>query len=271
MYSELAEKVRQTFLQMKNVSKSIDYVYNIELKKRSMSKISKSAIHTAYYRIYGKYDYDPRSKLSDKEEKAVVFLLQACALKGHPLKNPQLKNVIASTFGVTVNRKWCLNFLKRHKADISLRKAKTLANSRNNPDNGQNVEYFIEKFNVLVKNSLITEKNLLNYDETRVGPTQGHKSATTRYGVTGTSRLDLTSNRKHHMSSMLPFVSANGKVFCNFHCTMANFKKEEDTLATTELRDYPWKRLSNESVSFPEYVFCTQTQGMSTRRQLKLL
>jgi len=105
MYSELAEKVRQTFLQIKNVSRSIDYVYNIELKKRPMPQISISAIHTAYYRIYGKYDYDPGSKLSDKEEKAVVFLLQACALKGHPLKNPQLENVIASTFGVTVNLK----------------------------------------------------------------------------------------------------------------------------------------------------------------------
>jgi len=106
------------------------------------------------------------------------------------------------------------------------------------------VDHFIEKYQYLVESKKIVGTNLINYDETRIGPQHGEKGQEKRIISTqvGNGRKHLVGTRRHALTSLVPFVLATGEVFVVFYIAKANFKKEEDpnedAIVDVELYDF---------------------------------
>ena len=172
-----------------------------------------------------------------------------------PLNQSSLKNLINATFESDVSDSYVSRFLDKHEEELVVSKCKILANKRTSSYTLPFVDYFIEKFTSLVEKRLVTSKNLLNYDESRVGPQHGDKSTGLKIVVRGNKKHNIAGSRLHVISSIVPFVSPLGKVFCVFYISKAKFTNEDEAWVQYNIVPFKWKRFEG----FPEFFMYSDT------------
>lgn len=260
MYHQLVEEVHEFLEKRKSLQDSINSVYLNFSKRRGNPSITVNGLKTAFYRTYGKADQDRRNKLTLEEEDSVVLTLQGFSLADLPLDQSYLKNVINATFDVDCSNPYMTRFLKKHEQELVVTKCKILANKRTSEYILPFIDYFIEKFSVLVEKKLVTAKNLLNYDESRIGPQQGDKTTGLKIVARADKKHNIAGSRLHIVSSIVPFVSPLGKVFAVVYISKARFSDDGEALVEYNLVPFKWKRNEgfHEIFQYSETGFVTE-------------
>lgn len=154
IYNDLVEKVNELILNEKVIKNSIKEIHEIYSKKRGTLQITTSGLTTAFHRSYPNNDRNRRHSLSKHEEQAIIYVLQ--------------RETITINQTLNVSKSFVDKFLKKHAPEFSGRRVKRLTKKRVTEQMKEDVEHFIEKFQILVDLHLVTQKNLLNYDEARI-------------------------------------------------------------------------------------------------------
>jgi len=83
---------------------------------------------------------------------------------------------------------------------------------------------------------------LLNFDETRIGPPHSDKTVTKRFTFNQTGLKEaFQSTRNQVVSSMLPFVGADGNVLCVFYIIPGKFSSRYG-IQNVDILNEDWKR-----------------------------
>ena len=115
--------------------------------------------------------------------------------------------------GKRPGRTWTRSFLQRCKKMVSQRRSKQLATKRNLSSIAGDVASFIDAVEEHSKSFLMKADNVFNCDETRVCVGSDGEIILEQASK---ERANAMTPRRSTLASLLPFISANGKVLCTF-------------------------------------------------------
>lgn len=197
--------------------------------------------------------------LTDEEEKAVVYACCMYARAEQPLTSSDVIGLVKDVFEANPSEHWVRDFLARHQDRIKLYKMKDLADYRAKNIITQQVEHFITKMDQLFNGPIkISGKNLINYDETRLGGEHGKKSSKTHIGERGIGRNNMNTTRKTRGASMMPFINADGEILAIFYIVSSNGSDDENAATKFELFKDKNKHFTRTKI-FEEYFVYTKT------------
>jgi len=160
-----------------------------------------------------------------------------------PLSAKQVCSMVKRVFKIDVNKQWVSYFKRRHKKDFSKNKIKNLSDKRTGRTLEEDMEHFICRFQEYVDSEInASGMNLLNYDETRIGPPHSEKTVVERFSFTSKGLKEaFQSTRNHIVSSMMPFVGADGKVLAVFYIIPGKFSNRTG-IQNVDILNQEWKR-----------------------------
>lgn len=183
------------------------------------------------------------------------------------LSRKELKRSILDVFGKGVSDHWITDFDNRYSKYFARKTLKRLSKKSLTPFTVKDVEEFVDVFGPLISEMKLSAKNLVNYDETRIGPQRSDRNFVKRYFAKGSGRENVESAMDQTLCSMLPFVTAEGKVICIFYITKANFKESKSAKVSFEIAtDITWKRNSG----FREFL-CFSDSGFLNAKLFKVI
>lgn len=141
------------------------------------------------------------------------FLVSRASLK-IPATQTQLESFVLGLTGESVSKKWIRGFKKRHAKVLRLGKPRVETKSRHADGLLADAETFIQGFSEWIEHHHVAEEPLLNCDEKR-----GVFSSDS--GLRFKSKAEFNSNleqpRAQSLFTMLPFVTASGRVVAIFY------------------------------------------------------
>jgi len=114
--------------------------------------------------------------------------------------------------GVLVTERSVPRFVKQHRASLSTRACRALADQRTGTQVLANVKSFTEELSKFLKTRRFQPSGVMNYDETRV-VVRGNQLATRRVVSASTERENAAYTRTRAVASLLIFLTADGSVF----------------------------------------------------------
>ena len=214
------------------------------------------SLRVMYYRKNpSKEEHNRKYLLTEEEEKALLFVLQAFSLEKFDLLPRDIRLMIMRKWNVEVSADWVDDYLKRYSKALNKTSLKRLTEKRSSEFTIEDIEFFIQRHSELLEDMNITAKNLVNYDETRIGPAKGDKTFLKRVKAKYTGRNNVRSTMNQILTSMIPFVTAEGKVICIFYIIKGNFNKNGNASVGFEFAKVKWKR----DYGFREFVCYTET------------
>lgn len=159
----------------------------------------------------------PAPTLTPAEEDAVVEGLVTRARKGFPATRLHLKAAIVDIVSVgrkshfppdSPSRKWIANFLERHNARVSMRKARILGSSRVNAVCKDEILMFFAEYEDFLNTHDLDATRIYNCDETGIDPQGG--SPVKVIGARGAKNISVRRGCNRENTSVLMAVSASG-------------------------------------------------------------
>ena len=252
--------IHDVVLKVKALAEATNNIKNSIAKFSNESGISIPLLTKHFYRDYPADDHSRKCLLTEVQEKALVYAIEAFSICKLPLSGPQIAAVVKKAFDVDVNKQWVSKFKKRHKGELSQTKIKHLSDKRTGKTLEEDVQYFIKKFQKYVDNGINKlGMNLLNFDETRIGPNHSNRTVVQRFNFNKAElKTAFQSSRNHVVSSMMPFVGANGNVLAVFYIIPGTFNNRPECIQDVDIINDEWKRNSlREFFVFNETGFMT--------------
>ena len=190
-----------------------------------------STLKSAYYRRYppNKYGYGnhQQCKLTADEDYAVLNAMLAFSTLNINLTNSDIILMIKNTFNKSINPQWLCRFRKRHKSLISYSKMKRLASGRDQKKIKNNLDLFLRVHERFLEEHHFGPEHILQYDESRVGAKHGKNTVQKFYHAIGSGRKNTRVTRSAKVTSVIPFISAAGKILCVFYVSKEKFNDEK--------------------------------------------
>mgnify|MGYP001796369992 CR=1 FL=1 len=125
------------------------------------------------------------------------------------LSTNQIIQAVQELFEVEVSRHWVADFEKRHKDELTKKKAKLLTSQRGAQSIPGDVAKFIAQVQTVSDIHPMSAENVVNYDETRVFvQTGGHYV----YERVTKERAQKKGRKGINIGSLITFVAASGKI-----------------------------------------------------------
>jgi len=112
--------------------------------------------------------------------------------------------MMKKVFKVDVDKTWVCNFKRRQMKEFTQNKIKNLSDKRTGKTLEEDMEYFIMKFQNYVDSGINASGiNLLDFDETRIGPLHSDKTVTKQFTFNQTGLKEaFQSTRNQIVGSM---------------------------------------------------------------------
>jgi len=152
--------------------------------------------------------------LTDAQEMMLTAGLEAASIVHTPLSKHEFISFAQDCFPVLHNRsskKWAKSFLERHSEKLSVRTVKGLASARISPATLEDVMSWAHAWRNYLDQYGLSEKYLVNVDETRLKITIGNPN---RKAITSKRlhKFSVKESRAGGIASYLPFICADGSV-----------------------------------------------------------
>ena len=159
---------------------------------------------------------------------------------------------VKALLDLTPNSKWCRRWIHSHKKALTPRKSKHLSKKRSTAAMLGEVGSFLNVVEDSQQYRTMKAGNVINYDETRVCVSSEGEILLERCGK---DRSNAHGQAATTLGSLLPFVSADGKVICSFWILKATFSND----ATAEIDAFAIDDSHNLRGTWPRYVGYTET------------
>ena len=221
-----------------------------------------------YQRLTKKYPElktktDSRNTLSKEQEDALAHSLAAFSQCHLGLSCQAIQNLVKDNFSCTISKSWITRFLKRN-GMFSLLKMKKLSVARSGEIISKLTNHFIVEHTKFLDEHKMwnSPSRIFNFDESRVGAYQGKTCYRKTLYLKGSGQSSQKCNRAVQTTSVLPVVSADGKVLVVYYILPASFKEEayEGTAKFSILNYTPATRQHYpEMFAFTETGFVNQS------------
>ena len=247
LMSNLIESVKQCRGSVSNVAKKIAAIHQVKAP----------ALIRAYHRHSDQLKHG-NSTLSEVEEMALVMNIVAMAAQATPYTPGDLIALIRDSWNKKVDHRWLHRFRKKYHKYITFGQMKRLSNQRDPEKVERATRAFIGKHKKFMATHSIPPKAIFNYDESRIGQQQGTKSVRNYLMGKGASG-NVAANRGCETSSIVPFVSATGRVLCIFYILPIKGQVNKGKAMPDVTFQFSKKPAQFLRSGFKEYVMYTDT------------
>lgn len=171
--------------------------------------------------------------LSDQQELAILCFILAFAMASLPLTKIKVLAVVNDLWQENLTSKWLKGFYKRHGKYLSYRKAQAIQKNRLAPQLIDEVDRWITVHRDYYSAWHFPDFARFNVDETRlIGVQNKGQIFGAKRGKQNTQEAKSTP-----LGTLVPFVSANGRVFMSFYVTKGAVGEEDVTVFKEVLPD----------------------------------
>jgi hypothetical protein len=207
---------KKIFMHINNVSENACGSVRVECQKVVESLVVTAEVVRAAYKRWKQHpECEHAGRLfTDNEELCLVAELDAHSLQHTPLSKEEFLSLVKRLHPDRKDQSllgWYRGFMDRWKNKLCTRAADGLSESRISPDTLASVEDWVEAWPSYLKKNGLSEKFIVNADETRLSLTKSgfkQKLITGRHGFKS-SRKEIRAGKN---ATYLPFVMSTGQV-----------------------------------------------------------
>ena len=209
--------------------------------------IQRVAVDRGFKPKHGRYIFDlcggdlrkthGNALLTKQQEDLVLGLLLALSSVNSPITRYQLKKLLALHAKVPVSEATVTRYLKKWSSKIQNRKTKALCHKRVTNATIDQVRLFSASVSLSSERWFMAAENVFNYDETRIALYSNGKLCLERVGK---RRAEAKGFHGVTLGSLVPFVSADGKVWMSVYIMAAKKGKEEGLGVVPAIKRDQW-------------------------------
>lgn len=211
-------------------------------------EVSSHTVKDWYYKCGGNPSRSHGNQLLTKDQskllESIVISFSACSV---PLEPFRILEIVETLFHVHPSKSWASKWMKKRMHLLSMRTSKTLAISRKVGVTIEDVERFCDLLERSQEYHHYAERQVINYDETRICIGSTPHLVVEWSGKTGS---DTLGEKLQTVATLLTFITAAGEVLLSVYILKAHETKSDGQLSgwiPTESRPsrgrHNWERL----------------------------